>query len=136
MTKEQLLQELNSNTYVRIKPSVVHGIGVFAIRKIPKACRSMFSDDPGEWHQLSKKEVNSLTTCSKELIETYCLFDEDVYYVPANGFKSMDISLFLNHSDQPNIISVEDGTYFEALRDIEPGEELLIDYGTIVDSAE
>jgi SET domain-containing protein len=44
--------------------------------------------------------------------------------------------VYLNHSDQPNLISVNDGEFFEAIRDIEAGEELLIDYGTIVDSEE
>ncbi|MBK7468236.1 MAG: SET domain-containing protein-lysine N-methyltransferase [Saprospiraceae bacterium] len=48
----------------------------------------------------------------------------------------MDISLCLNHSDQPNLISIEDGAYFEAIRDIAANEELTIDYGTICDSKE
>ncbi len=26
-------------------------------------------------------------------------FDRDRYYIPANGFKEMDLSLFLNHND-------------------------------------
>ncbi|MBK6772367.1 MAG: SET domain-containing protein-lysine N-methyltransferase [Ignavibacteria bacterium] len=45
----------------------------------------------------------------------------------------MDIALFLNHSDTPNIISINDGDYFEAIRDIKAGEELVIDYAGIVD---
>jgi SET domain-containing protein len=45
----------------------------------------------------------------------------------------MDVSLFLNHSNEPNIISINDGDYFEAIRDIKSGEELVIDYGEIVD---
>ncbi|MFX9054095.1 SET domain-containing protein [Acinetobacter baumannii] len=48
----------------------------------------------------------------------------------------MDVSLFLNHSDTPNIISVNDGAYFKAIRTIQKGEELFVDYGTIVDSNE
>jgi SET domain-containing protein len=32
----------------------------------------------------------------------------------------------------PNIISVNDGDYFEALREIKAGEELYLDYGEIV----
>jgi SET domain-containing protein len=38
----------------------------------------------------------------------------------------------LNHADIPNIISINDGDYFEAVRDIKAGEELLVDYGEIV----
>ena len=43
MTKGELLAELSNNTYVMLKPSLVEGIGVFAIQDIPKGCRNMFS---------------------------------------------------------------------------------------------
>jgi SET domain-containing protein len=46
----------------------------------------------------------------------------------------MDLVNFLNHSDTPNIISINDGEFFEAIQDIKKGEELVIDYGEIVDS--
>ncbi|MBK8610919.1 MAG: SET domain-containing protein-lysine N-methyltransferase [Chitinophagaceae bacterium] len=45
----------------------------------------------------------------------------------------MDLVNFLNHSDTPNIVSINDGEFFEAIRDINSGEELVIDYGEIVD---
>jgi SET domain-containing protein len=48
----------------------------------------------------------------------------------------MDIVIFLNHSEEPNIISINDGEDFETLRDIKAGEELFIDYGEIVESDE
>jgi SET domain-containing protein len=67
------------------------------------------------------------------MIETYCLYDDSNYFVPAKGFKKMDIALYLNHRDDPNIISINEGNEFEALRDIKAGEELFLDYGTIVD---
>ena len=134
MTKADLLSEL-TNTYVILKPSTLGGVGVFAIQPIEKGCREMFSkpDQLDNWIKLSKKEVMALPSHSKFLIENYCLYDQDNYFVPDYGFKKMDLSLFLNHSAAPNIISINDGEYFEATRDIETGEELLIDYGEIVD---
>lgn len=131
-TKSQLIAELCTQTFVRLQPSPVHGIGVFAIIDIPKDCKNLFSEEPGEWHTLTMAEFYALPEHARSLVETYCLFDEHTYYVPANGFKQMDLSLFLNHSDQPNIISVNGGEYFMTLREIAAGEELLIDYGTIV----
>jgi SET domain-containing protein len=83
-----------------------------------------------------RDEIDALPAHSKNLVETHCLFDEDYYYLPDYGFKKLDIVIFLNHADLPNIISVNDGVYFEAIREIKSGEELLIDYGTIVDSNE
>ena len=135
MTKEELLRELSSNTYVMLKPSPIEGIGVFAITAIPKGCRDMFGkpDTNDEWITISKKEVATLPTHTQFLIGNYCLYDEENYFVPGHGFKKMDVSLFLNHSDNPNIISINDGDLFESVRDINPGEELLVDYGEIVD---
>lgn len=135
MTREELLKELSGNTWVMLKPSPIEGIGVFALRDIPKGCRSMFGkpDAAEEWVTISKKEVENLPPYSRFLVENYCLYDEANYFVPAQGFKKMDLSLFLNHSDTPNIISVSDGDFFEAILDIKAGEELLIDYGGIVE---
>ena len=133
MTKEELLKELQQETYVALKPSPIHGIGVFAIRDIPEGCRTIFSKAAGEWIQLSFEEVEQLPAHSRNLIETYCLYDETHYFVPDYGFKLMDLVLYLNHSDEPNIGSINDGEQFEALRDIREGEELLVNYGTIAE---
>ncbi len=133
MTKETLLKQLQQDTYVMLKPSPVHGIGVFAIKNIPKGCRTIFSSGVGEWIKLPIKEVEALPAHSRSLIETYCLYDEENYFVPDYGFKLMDLVLYLNHSATPNIISINEGEQFEALRDIKEGEEVLINYGSIVE---
>jgi SET domain-containing protein len=136
MTKEALLKQLHHNTYVMIKPSPLHGIGVFAIRAIPKGTRDLFSQGVGEWIKLTNAEVEALPKHSRDLVENHCLFDEGHYFVPDYGFKLVDLVIYLNHSDTPNVISINDGEFFEATRDIAEGEELLVDYGTIVDSDE
>ena len=133
MTKEQLLNELSHHTYVMIKPSALHGIGVFALRNIPKGQRGLFSKGIGEWIPVSKKEVAMLPQHSIDLVENYCLYDDENYFIPDYGFKVMDLVNFLNHADTPNIFSINDGEDFETLRDIAAGEELLINYGEIVD---
>ncbi len=96
----------------------------------------MFSepDTPDDWVSVSRAEVDALPAWARHQVENYCLYDDQHYFVPATGFKQMDLSLFLNHSATPNVRSVDDGNYFEALRDIAAGEELLIDYGDLVDS--
>lgn len=132
MTKEQLLKELAEETYVALKPSPLHGIGVFAIRDIPKGCKNIFSKNVGEWIKVPISDVEKLPEHSRSLIETYCLYDETDYYVPDYGFKVMDIVNYLNHSSSPNIASVNEGEYFESIGDIRAGEELLVNYGEIV----
>lgn len=133
MTKQELLIELQQEIYVALKPSPVHGIGVFAICDIPKGCRTIFSKTAGEWIKLSFEEVEQLPTHSRNLIETYCLYDDTHYFVPDHGIKLMDLVLYLNHSAVPNIVSINEGEQFEALREIKEGEELLVNYGTIAD---
>ncbi len=134
MTKEELLKELSAETYVALKPSAVHGIGVFAITDIPKGCRDLFSKNAGNWIKLPIADVEKLPGHSRLLIETYCLYDEENYFVPNYGFKIMDLVNYLNHSSAPNIISVNEGEYFEAILDIPAGNELMINYGDIVEA--
>ncbi len=136
MTKEELLLQLRYQTYVMLKTSPLHGIGVFAIREIPKGCRDIFSRNVGEWIKLPVSDVETLPSHAKELVETYCLYDKENYYVPDYGFKVMDLVNYLNHSHSPNIKSIQDGEEFEALRDIRLGEELFINYEHIVDGVE
>lgn len=136
MTKEDLLNELSANTWVMIQPSGIHGIGVFAVRDIPAGCKEMFSKEMGEWVTVPRNEIDALPAYARDMVENYCLYDDENYFVPAKGFKSIDLSLFLNHADTPNIISVNDGAYFETLRAIKKGEELLVDYGEIVNGEE
>lgn len=134
MNKEELFKELAGNTWVMIRPSPIEGIGVFALQDIPKGCRSMFSKATADeqWISISKTEVEKLPAHAKALIENYCLYDEENYFVPDYGFKKVDLVNFLNHSDTPNIISINEGEFFEAIHDIKKGEELVIDYGEIV----
>ena len=134
MSRAHLLEELRHHTYVMLRPSPVEGVGVFAVRDIPRGCRDMFGppDPEGTWVELARAEVDALPAHARHLVETYCLFDEARYWVPARGFKLMDLACYLNHGDAPNVASLGDGACFEALRDIAAGEELLIDYGTIV----
>ena len=136
MTKEQLLLELQQDTYVALQPSEVHGIGVYAVKDIPKGCTKMFSTGVGEWLTVPRHEVDLLPKHSKDMVENFCLYDEENYFIPDYGFKLMDLVVYLNHSATPNIVSINEGETFEATRHIKAGEELFVDYGEIVDSEE
>lgn len=131
--KQKLIQELTHHTFIMLKPSPVQGIGVFAIRNISKGQRNLFSNDQSEWIKIAKSEIEGLPSSSRFLVENHCLYDDENYYVPEYGFKMIDPVIYINHSDIPNIKSINDGMDFEALRDINEGEELFLDYGEIVD---
>lgn len=136
MKKARLLDQLHHHTFVTLKPSPIQGIGVFALVKISKGQRGLFSSDTSDWIPVSKEEVATLPEHSRFLVENFCLFDQENYFIPEYGFKMMDLVVYLNHADKPNMVSIDDGADFEALRDIEAGEELFVNYGEIVESEE
>ena len=72
------------------------------------------------------------TTAFQESDRNLLPLDDEHYFVSDYGFKVMDLVNYLNHSDNPNVISINDGEFFEAIKDILTGEELFIDYETIV----
>jgi SET domain-containing protein len=136
MNKSALLEELRHETWAHLQPSAIHGIGVFALRNIPKGCTTIFSKNTGGWISLSFAEVEQLPEHSRNFIETYYLYDDEKYFIPDHGCKVMDMASYLNHSSAPNLISVNEGEYFESTRDIQKGEELFIDYGSVVSGVE
>jgi SET domain-containing protein len=73
--------------------------------------------------------VEKLPKHARFLVWNYCLFDDENYFIPDYGFKKIELCLFLNHSDTPNVKSIDGGDYFEAIRDIKAGEELFLYYG-------
>ena len=136
MNKAELIHELQEEMMITLKPSGVHGIGVFAACDIPKGYKTLFSRNTGGWILLSFAEAEKLPPQAKEHIETYYLYDQENYFIPDHGCKILDMANYLNHSNNPNIVSVNEGEYFETLRDIKQGEELFVDYGEIVEGVE
>jgi len=126
----QLLNDI-ANTAIGLAPSPIHGIGVFALTNIPAGTTDLFSPESGDWPAIPAAMKKSLPAHTQKLISTYCLEDEDKIYLPPHGFKIVDLAHFLNHSDQPNLRQMEGGNYFVTLREIQAGEELTIDYGTL-----
>ncbi|HEX4932345.1 MAG TPA: SET domain-containing protein [Gemmatimonadaceae bacterium] len=133
-----LLTDLAHRTYCVLRPSPIAGVGVFAIRDIPKGCRDMFSPPgaPDDYVAVPRAEVDALPAYARHLVENFCLYDAEWYWIPRDGFKKLDLSHFLNHSDSPNVASIDEGQWFEALRDIAAGEELTVDYGELVEDEE
>ena len=128
----ELIRELAEDTRIALRPSPVHGIGVFAIADIPEGYNRIFSRPLDQWVRVPIVEIDSLPSHARDLVETYCVFDETHYWLPSYGMKVMDLVNYLNHSREPNIVSIEDGEHFQALRHISAGEELFVDYETIV----
>ena len=117
--------------YTRLKSSPIHGVGVFAIKKIPKGT-NIFADDNSHLVSINKADVDKLSGELRKLYDDFCVLKEREYLCP-EGFNNLTISWYINEpisGQEPNVICIGDEYDFFAARDIDEGEELTIDYHT------
>lgn len=129
MTAAELLADVAA-TRVGLAPSPLHGVGVFALADLPEGTSDLFSP-PRPWVPVPEAAIDALPPAAQHLVRTYCLWDAGTYYLPPGGFRAPDLVTFLNHSDTPNLRSVNGGDYFVTTRAVRKGEELTVDYGTL-----
>ena len=136
MTKGKFLDDLRDNIWCRLEPSLVHGIGVFAIRDIPKGTSIFSGSRSPRWKKISWKEIDAFGEIPEEVKEymrdLYPIEDGFVFF-PDHGLNAVDISYFLNHSDTPNVVLDTDDNSFVTLSLVRKGEELFSDYRTYSD---
>ena len=132
--KEKILESLK-NTYCRIKPSKIEGVGIFAIRNIPKNTNPFYGCINQKWHKVDFNDYKKMDKEILKMIDDFFVIEQDkTVYVPEKGLNGMDISFFLNDSKKPNLKIVGDGKtdalFFVASRKILKGEELTVSYAT------
>ena len=111
----------------KVGPSKIQGIGLFADQFIPKGTKTW------EYHPkfdagFTKKDVSEMSEPSRKIFLWYAYFDssQEKYIL------CFDDQRFINHSK--NNFNIESTSNADiAFRDIEPGEELLCDYGKFDD---
>jgi SET domain-containing protein len=121
----------HEGVYARIRPSKIHGVGVFAIRDIPKGTK-LFREDDSEliWMKRSDLQLDKLPQGIRQLYDQFCLIkDKGETYGCPKSFNLMTVPWHLNHSKTPNVGCRRNYTFY-ALRDIRKGEELTADYHT------
>ncbi len=129
MNKKQFLQSLN-DVWCRLAVTK-HGVGVVAIRDIPKGIDPFKNCDPhGDVLEISEKELDTSNAPkeTKQLVRDFCALQDGVYFVPDYGIDAIDKSYFLNHSKKPNMVARDKGEVFVTARKIKKGEELTADY--------
>ena len=83
----------------RLKPSKIHGVGVFAMIDIPKGTYAFTDDDePIVW--VDKSTVETLPRALKEFYYRFAIIKGSEYGCPAS-FNELTTSWYLNHSDYP-----------------------------------
>ena len=130
--KEKILENLK-NTYCRIKTSNVDkgGVGIFAIRDIPKNTDPFYGAPNQVWREFKISELKRIDKEVMKMIDDFFVIEKDkTVYVPDGGLNAMNISYFLNNSQKPNVKTIDNGKNFITIRRIKKGEELTSSYKT------
>ena len=124
----------HANAFTRLGPSDIDGIGVFALRKIPKGT-NIFANDKLGIRWIDRTVIDTIDDpVIADLYSKFAIRRGDQYGCPAN-FNSMTVGWYLNEPPRgqaANVVVDEDYSFI-APRDIEPGEELTVRYGDFSD---
>ncbi|MDE2019457.1 MAG: SET domain-containing protein [Patescibacteria group bacterium] len=110
-----------------VRPSSIHGLGLFANKAIPEGTR-IWQYSPGLDAEIDPAHFEKLSQRGKDFILFYGFLSRK----SGNYHLSYDNVRFINHAEQGNVTvdtSVDDVEYpLIAARDIQAGEELTQNY--------
>jgi hypothetical protein len=114
------------NPLFEVRNSRVHGSGVFALRRIRKGARVIEYLGDRVSHEVANARYEDKDPRDGHTF----LFTVDAKTVIDAGVEGND-ARFINHGCDPNCEAVDIGKriFIEAVRTIQPGEELAYDYG-------
>lgn len=123
MSADRDIEHLNSIVRLKIAPSPIHGVGVFATRPIQKGARLYAELAPFPYRLIPGNFSKLLPEVQASIAERWPRATQgSVFAYPDAIYQG-----YMNHSDSPNYDNQND----QALRDIEAGEEITEDYRLI-----
>lgn len=134
---KKLVKDLEENIYCRLRPSPVHGIGVFAIRDIPNG-QELFKTFLN--YELTPVPIEMIADnpridiAVKQLANDMFPLHDGRLYMYRRGLNAIDIGFFINHSKKANVV-IDDTSACFAARRIKKGEELFANYEEYTDHA-
>lgn len=113
--------------YVQLKPSkVCDGVGIFALRTIPKNT-VLFPDVEPDSNLIPWESLKSVDEEVLNYINSICNTSEEGVYLNRT-VNNINVTYYVNHSEEPNLFHDRVLDRFMTLREIQPGEELLCKY--------
>jgi SET domain-containing protein len=134
MNKKQLMKHLQTEVFCRVAPSKIHGVGLFAVKRIPKGTDPFLNSLEDKYVEFTLEDMKKLEPGIRKIVHDMSGFENNIYHVHAYGFNIIHPLFFINHSKESNIVTK--GLRYIASRDIEVGEELTVDYETFNDIVE
>jgi SET domain-containing protein len=134
INKYKLLQNLEG-TYCIMGISKVQGVGIIAIRDIPKGVDPLPIIIPEKLINLTEEDLKTLPKEVVDRVKELFIRNNKVYSVSNSGLNGLGIIGYMNHSKEPNValnIGAFTGGYvpWVTIKDIKKGEELFWDYTT------
>lgn len=117
------MSEVKNECWILLKPSAIHGVGVFTERAIGSG-EKLRIWEPGDWQCVGRPSGRLKIMCNRF---------SDGKYRPEN-FIRMSLAWYMNHSKEPNC-RVGVGGHIVSLRKIKRGEELTLNYKHLMDGA-
>jgi len=120
-----------SNAFVEIRKSPIHGMGVFASRRIRKGTRIIqYIGERIDKEESNRRGLALFEEAQKTGGASVYIFDLNDEW-DLDGNKPYNDARLINHSCEPNaeMVNEDDELWLYALRDILPGEEISFDYG-------
>ncbi len=122
-----IVNSIINDCYVQLKPSkVCNGVGVFALRTIPKNTILFTDVEPDSnlipWERLKHADQQVIN-----YLNSICNTSEKGVYLN-RSINNINITYYVNHSTQPNIIHDNTLDRYTTITDIQPGQELLCTY--------
>ena len=137
MSKKILLKNLQNDIYCRIKPSKKHGVGVFAIKDIPKNTNPFKTTygncSTNRYINIKSDELKNIPDNVIKILDDFIGIDDNkTYSIPIGGMNTLDISFYMNHAKNNNIDIINNKkctfTIFKTNKVIKKGSELFINY--------
>jgi SET domain len=132
MNRKETIRRILRECYCRLAPSPIHGVGVFAVRDIPKGIDpfAIGIGYPQRWVTITPEELERAPRGVRGVFASLFLPEADASFrIPILGANLVDIGAYLNHSSRPNMRTA-DGHGFITKRRIRAGKELTVDYAT------
>jgi len=123
MSKIDVIDFLNATVKMKLAPSPIHGIGVFAIKDIAAGTK-LFADRMPFPYKLQPADQTKLFPEVRELLVSR--WPRMVLGEPF-GWPDVHFQGYMNHADEPTY----DGTLDIVIRDLKAGDEITEDYRRI-----
>lgn len=130
MDKHNIINHLNKNIFFKLKPSKIHGIGLFAIQDIPTGTIIINNLQKINGIYLTKEESKQLNPEILNLCEQYFSDNkQDEFFIPTdpNYISTFYLSkYFINHTQHGNCHN-QDGNII-TIKPIKKNQEITLNY--------